>query len=139
MGDKSPARDRKMSVVDYSDPTIAGSWAKQFSRDLLRREHKGPGDTIEAAAERLRRTKKLDPNILLQGWNRPPRDMKISRWLPLFLVWWEEVGSRIEGAYESKRQEAEGHEVHPALLRLADTVAGRVVDETKTKPRKRKC
>jgi hypothetical protein len=41
-----------------------------------------------------------------QGWNRPPRDMKTSRWLPLFAAWWSDVGSKAQSAYEEEAQNA---------------------------------
>lgn len=123
-----------MRVAEISDPVWLGKQANRFSRELLKKEHSGPGDTIAAAAARIAHSKTgrkhgLEPSILMQGWNRPPGEWKLSRWMKLFWVHWEEIGSKAEAAYEEKRNEADG--THPALLRLADIVAGRVVAGTK--------
>lgn len=123
MGDKVNVADVKISAATISDPIYYGRAAKRMAEELLRKEFRGPGDTIEGAAERLRRSHGLDPNILLQAWNRPPREMKTSRWLALFIVHWQEIASKTETAYETRRSNAV--ENHPLLVSLADLVAGR--------------
>ena len=122
MRDKCSDRGVKMSVTRIDDPIWLGAEAKRMSEELLRHEHKGPGDTIEAAAGRLQTRLRVPSNIILQCWNRPPREMKVSRWMSVFRAHWEEFGAKAEAAYEEKRN---GTTAHPALVGLADFVAGR--------------
>lgn len=126
MRDKSSDMDAKMSVTSIDDPMWLGSEAKRMSTALLRKEHRGPGDTIEAAAARLQSKHRVDAGIILQGWNRPPREMKVSRWMAVFKAYYAEFGAAAEKAFEDKRNETTAH---PALVRLADLVAGREASE----------
>jgi hypothetical protein len=52
--------------------------------------------------------------------------MKVSRWMAVFKACYAEFGARAEAAYEEKRKTTDAH---PALVRLADFVAGRPVQE----------
>lgn len=122
MGDKFHVTSNKMSVTSITDPVWLGSEAKRMSEDLLRKEHKGPGDTIEAAAGRLQARLQVPSNILLQCWHRPPREMKVSRWMAVFCAHWREFGDQAEDDYKDKRN---GTTAHPILVGLADLVAGR--------------
>lgn len=97
--------------------------AKTMAEDLLRDEHRGPGDTIQAAASRLQVAEGLDENILMQCWNRPPREMLVSRWMTLFFVHHRRCAQDMDNAYERKR--AQLVEDHPVWVGLADLVAGR--------------
>src|SRR5690606_14152569 len=117
-------RGAKMHVARIDDPTWLGEEAKRMSAELLRREHRGPGDTIEAAAARLQTRVRVPANIILQCWNRPARERKVSRWMTVFRAYWEEFGERADGAYEQKRATTTAH---PAIVRLADFVAGRTL------------
>lgn len=121
MGDKKRGGRSKMHVTRIDDPMWWGAEAKRFARELLHHEHRGPGDTIEAAAARIERKHGVDASVVLQGWQRPPREMKVSRWMALYLAHWEAIASK---AYEDRRHDA-ADRAHPALLWLADTVAGR--------------
>lgn len=105
-------------VAAIKDPVFAGKSAKKWASDLLSREHRGPDDTIEAAAYRLQTRLGVDASIILQGWNRPARDMKVSRWLPLFMAWAAEFPDRL---YEDERKR---HDPTSKIARLADFVAG---------------
>lgn len=127
MGDKRPVGDGKMHVARISDPVFLGQHAKRMAKELLTAEHRGPGDTIEAAAGRLGNQYRIDPNILLQAWNRPPREMKVSRWMSLFAAHYAALKSG--QAYADKRQEAADEGVHPILLGLADLVSGNMAEE----------
>lgn len=111
-----------MFVARIDDPVWLGQEAKRMSTELLQFEHRGPGDTIEAAAARLQIRRKVQAKILLQCWNRPAREMKVSRWMAVFRAHWEEFGAVADAAYEEKRKSTNAH---PALVRLADLVAGR--------------
>lgn len=126
MRDKSPDRGNKMSVTSISDPIWLGEQAKRMSEDLLRKEHRGPGDTIEAAASRIGNRHNTDPAIFMQCWNRPPREMKVSRWMSVFATYWAEFGEKTNAAYEEKREKTHAH---PAIVRLADFVSGRTPHE----------
>jgi hypothetical protein len=115
MGDKSGVTDSKMSVVDFTDPVFYGKSAKIMARELLKAEHRGPGDTIQRAARDIEKEKGVDATVLMQGWNRDPRPMLVHRWFPLFLAW-------VDAKYEEERSR---HDVTSALVRLADLVAGK--------------
>lgn len=123
MRNKNHDRESIMHVARIDDPLWLGQEAKRMSSDLLRKEHRGPGDTIEAAAHRLQTRLRVPAAIILQCWNRPAREMKVSRWMSVFRAHWEEFGSKMDTAYERKREETTAH---PALVRLADLVAGGV-------------
>lgn len=122
MGDKSSDRGVKMFVARIDDPIWLGDKAKTMATELLEKEKRPVGDTIEAAAYRLqnRHNTPVAP-VILQCWNREPREMKVSRWMSLFYVYWKECGAKIEAAYEEERGR---HEGNSALVRLADFVAG---------------
>lgn len=122
MRDKRYVGDDKMHVARIDDPAWLGEEAKRMSRKLLQREHRGPGDTIEAAAHRIETRHRVPASVIMQCWNRPPREMKVSRWMAVFRAYWAEFGERSGAAYENKRK---GTDAHPAMVRLADLVAGR--------------
>jgi hypothetical protein len=123
MRDKRYVGDSKMHVA-IDDPIWLGQEAKRMSEKLLRKEHRGPGDTIEAAAYRLQTRHQVPASVILQCWNRPAREMKVSRWMSVFKAYWAEFGVKAETAYEEKRKATNAH---PALVRLADFVAGREI------------
>lgn len=127
MDDKKRDRDRKMSVASVDDPIWLGKEAKRMSEELLRKYHRGPGDTIEAAANRIQTKRRVPASVILQCWNRPAREMKVSRWMAVFRAHWEEFDAKAEAAYEEKRNATTAH---PALVRLADFVAGRTDPKT---------
>jgi hypothetical protein len=122
MRDKSSDRNAKMSVTRIDDPVWLGCEAKRMATELLQKEHRGPGDTIEAAADRIQTRLRVPSTITLQLWNRPPREMKVSRWMTVFRAHWQEFEANAETHYEEKRNVTQAH---PALVRLADIVAGR--------------
>ena len=124
MRDKKSDRDTKMSVTSIDDPIWLGREFKRMSRDLLCKEHRGPGDTIEAAANRLQTKLGVDASIILQGWQREPRDILVSRWMALFRAHCAAFATHAEETYERKRETTQAH---PTLVRLADFVAGRSV------------
>lgn len=124
MGNKSHGTRHMYSVAHVNDPMWLGGEARRMSRELLAKEHRGPGDTIEAAAHRLQTKHGIDASIILQGWQREPRDWLVSRWMSLFKAHCEAFERRAAEAYEETRNEVD-LERHPVLLRLADFVAGR--------------
>lgn len=122
MRNKIHVTDNKMQVTRIDDPHWLGEEAKRMSSELLRKEHRGPGDTIEAAANRLQTKHRVEASILIQGWQRPAREMKVSRWMSVFKAYWAEFGAQQAASYEEKRN---GTSAHPALVGLADFIAGR--------------
>ena len=128
MGDKKSDRGRKMHVARIDDPMWLGREARRMSRELLEKEKRPIGDTIEAAAHRLQTKYGVDASIILQGHQREPREMMVSRWMSLFQAHYAAFAARADQAYEDKRNATTAH---PALVRLADFVAGRATDETK--------
>lgn len=125
MRNKSHVTGSKMSVIDTNDPMFYGRSAKRMAKDLLAKHHHGPGDNIETAAYRAQTQYGVDANIIMQGWNRPPRGMLAHRWFPLFNAWCAAGFAKAEKAYEDERLH---HEEHSALVRLADLVSGRKAD-----------
>ena len=101
--------------------------AKRMSGFLLTREHRGPGDTIEAAAYRLQTRYGIPVAITLRLRNRELKDMFVSSFMPILNAYLaatksiEAAADHMEEAYEEKRAVA----AHPNLVRLADFVAGR--------------
>jgi hypothetical protein len=130
MRDKCSDRDSKMFVTSIDDPVWLGGEAKRMATELLNKEKRPIGDTFEAAAYRLQMRHRVGvAPIILQCWNRAPREMKVSRWMTVFYVHWKEFGAKADAAYEEKRKTTNAH---PALVRLADFVAGRTVHEEET-------
>lgn len=122
---------RSMSVVAHvTSPDWLGNEARRMSKELLRKEHRGPGDTIEAAAHRLQTKHGIEASIILQGWRREPRDWLVSRWMSLFKAHCEAFEANASGTYEEIRDGVD-LERHPVLVRLADFVAGRQAEAEK--------
>lgn len=126
MRNKKHGTDNNMYVTSIDDPMWLGSEAKRMSRELLHKEHRGPGDTIEAAAYRLQTKHGCDASIILQGWQREPRDMLVSRWMALFRAHYTVFSARANEAYETERNH---HDANSALVRLADFVAGKTAEK----------
>jgi len=127
MRDKIHVRDDKMHVIsDICDPDFLGEEAKRRGRELIEKEHRGAGDTVEAAAYRLHLKHGVAVEVLLQCWNRPAREMKVSRWMSVFAAHLAEFDAKAKAAYEEKRQ---GTNVHPVLVKLADYISRRTVHD----------
>lgn len=122
MRDKSCDRDSKMCVARINDPIWLGQEAKRMGTELLEYEKKSLGDTCEAAAYRLQMKYGVPASVILQCWNREPREMKVSRWMALFAAYWSVFGAVADKAYEEERKH---HDANSALVGLADFVAGR--------------
>lgn len=121
MRDKKHVGGNKMFVADFKDPSFVGAQAKRMSSDLLQKEFRGPGDTLEAAAYRVQCRYGVDAEILLQGWRREIKEMKASRWLRLFQAWWAAGLAKADNLYAEER---ELHDDSEAIVGLADLVAG---------------
>lgn len=70
MGNKSYGKRSMNIAVRINDPIWLGNEARRMSKELLHKEHRGPGDTIEAAAYRLQTKHGVDASVILQGWQR---------------------------------------------------------------------
>lgn len=101
--------------------------AKRMNGFLLAREHRGPGDTIEAAAYRLQTRYGIPVAITMRLRNRELKDMFVSSFMPILNAYLaatkniEAAAAQMEEQYEEKRAVA----ANPKLVRLADFIAGR--------------
>ena len=98
------------------------SLSQKMANDLLNSEFKGAGDTIEAAAYRVQTKWHAPASILLRLRHRAAqmRDMKVSSWFAIFEAY-QRACAKAERKYEIARA---SYEMDPALVRLADLVAG---------------
>jgi hypothetical protein len=98
-----------LSVVDE-----AASWADL----LVRREHRGPGDTIDAARSRVARRHKLPEQLLWTLRYRKPKRI------------WADLYKRLEMAVAAEIQSQEAKLAHELAIHkatLASTAAGRAL------------
>jgi len=115
-----------MYVTRIDDPIWLGKEAKRMATALLKKEKDSIGDTIEAAAFRLQVKHGVPASVILQCWNREPREMKVSRWMAVFAAYWSVFEAAGNTAYESERK---NHDGNSPLVRLADFVAGKEISE----------
>lgn len=113
MGDKIFDRDNKPMSTAYI------SEAKGMADFLLAREHRGPGDTIEAAAHRVQNKFGVPSALLMRLRHREVKDMLLSNFASLATAY-RRASEKIDRAYEHEREMA----VDPKILRLADFVSG---------------
>lgn len=100
-------------VGDLADPIFLGEEAKRMVEEMVEAESSGRRDKLVAVAYRLQTKYRVPASIILQCWQRPPREMLVSRWMAVFQAYCR---------YESRRDRIDQR--HPALGRLADAVAG---------------
>lgn len=117
MRDRFAETENKMSVAYIAE-------AKTMARFLLKREHRGPGDTIEASANRLQTKFKVPASIIMRLWNRPVKDMLLSNFMALATAY-VKATARMEKAYEHEKALA----VNPTILRLAAALAGEEIGD----------
>lgn len=138
MRDISNATEGRMHVARIDDPVWLGVAAKRMTRELVNAHWLGADDKIDRCAHRLQAAYGVDAAIIRQCWNRPPREMLVSRWMQLFQAYcrWKLRRARLMaraaerdavGNYEDIRDEVLG-QGHPALVWLADLVAGRAAE-----------
>lgn len=86
-------------ATGYIDPVDeAANWANE----LVRRQHRGPGDTVEAAMHRASSKYRIEHQMLWRLRYRPPKDLMVKAYL------------KLKAAYEAEceRQEAKlAHEL----------------------------
>ena len=117
MRDRFNETENTMSVAYITE-------AKTMARFLLKREHRGPGDTIEAASHRLQTKFKVPASIIMRLWNRPVKDMLLSNFMSLATAYIK-ANPRVEKAYEHEKALA----VNPTILRLAAALAGEEIGD----------
>src|SRR5690606_25957165 len=80
---KYPLQKRQRPMADatgFIDPVDeAAGWAEE----LVKRQHKGPGDTVEAAMHRASRAYKIEHQVLWRLRYRKPKDMLLKAYLRL--------------------------------------------------------
>lgn len=112
MQNKRTEQENKMSAAYINQAKDMAGW-------LLSREHRGPGDTIDAAAHRLERRYGVPSALLLRLRHRDVKDMLMSNFMTLAQAY-QTATSRMEAALEHEKAMA----VNPRILRLANIVAG---------------
>ena len=105
--------DRRVDVDAIAD-------AKQMAGWLLAREHRGPGDTIDAAAYRLQTKYGVPSALLMRLRHREVKDMLLSNFVALANAY-REATRRAERAYQHEREISS----HPTLVRYTDALAGK--------------
>lgn len=94
--------------------------AQRWAGALLTREHRGPGDTLDAAMWRAEQKWGIDRSTFWSLRYRPPRDIVVS------------VYMRLKAAYEHEVERQEARLAHELLLAKAaglDAVSSAVVAE----------
>lgn len=121
MGDKMFGRENKPMSTAYI------SEAKGMADFLLAREHRGPGDTIEAAAHRVQNKFGVPSALLMRLRHREVKDMLLSNFATLATAY-RKASAKLDQAYEHERERA----VDPKILRLADFVSGQKSNRSST-------
>lgn len=93
--------------------------AKGMAEYLLTREHRGPGDTIEAAAHRIQTKFGVPVALLMRLRHRVVKDMLASNFIDLARAY-QAAMEKVDRAYEHEKSLA----VDPKIVRLAALVAG---------------
>jgi hypothetical protein len=120
---KIVVRDKKQGWENKMSASYITA-AKEMASFLLAREHRGPGDTIDAAAHRIQTRYGVPCAVLMRLRHREVKDMLLSNFMALAVAY-HAACARVDRAYEVERSNA----VNPKVLRLADFVAGYKGDE----------
>lgn len=94
------AREAKMSDTTYVDE------AKGWADFLVRREFRGPGDTLDAAMARCERKHKIARSVLWGLRYRPPKDMMVSLYMGLRSAYEAEL-TKLDQRIEEEIRKAE--------------------------------
>lgn len=111
--------DKRFDREDKKMSTAYISTAKGMADFLLAKEHRGPGDTIEAAAYRVQTKFGVPVTVLMRLRHREVKDMLMSNFMALASAY-QSAAAKIDGAYEHEKSMA----VDAQIVRLADFVAG---------------
>jgi hypothetical protein len=120
MGHKFCRREAK-AMTDMTADNLPVEQAKGWANGLIRSNHRGPGDTTEAAIHRAAIKHGIDPKVLWRLRYRTPKDMLASVYL------------KIKAAYEAEceRQEARlRHELEITKALPATEARIRLIRET---------
>lgn len=79
---KNPLQNSQKRGADVSDLAYVDE-ARNWAEFLIRKEFKGPGDTIDAAMSRTARRHKIASAQLWGLRYRPPKDMAVSLYMRL--------------------------------------------------------
>lgn len=129
MRNKKHGTDNNMHVTSIDDPMWLGSEAKRMSRELLHKEHRGPGDTVDAAMHRAERLYGVPATWLHRLRYRDVDDMPTSAFFAIFNAY-RAACDLADRAYENERAK---HAPDTALVRFADAVAGKIAEKEATK------
>lgn len=94
-------------AAGFTDPVDeAANWANE----LIRRQHRGPGDTVEAAMHRASNKYRIDHQTLWRLRYRKPKDMLVKAYV------------RLKAAYEAEIERQEAKLAHE--LEITKTLRG---------------
>lgn len=114
MGNKRSVEDDKMIDAYINDARIAGE-------EMLRKEYRGLGDTIEAAAYRVQVKWGAPASFLMRLRHRSGlKDMMLSSFIAVAEAY-AKFSDKADRGYE---QEKAQHEPHSKVSRLAAFIAG---------------
>lgn len=99
--------------------------AAYMARQLVNGEHKGWGDTTEAALHRLSIKYGVKPSVVTRLLYRKVDDMLLSNFVAIASAY-QAACSKAENAYQ---QERDTHEINPVMARFADQVSGAEIQE----------
>ncbi|MBZ3691012.1 hypothetical protein [Phyllobacterium calauticae] len=119
MGNKPFVEDDKMNDVYVKEARVMGEF-------LLRREYRGIGDTIEAAAHRVQTKFGAPASILLRlRHRREMKDMMLSSFAAIAEAY-QKASSKTDQIYENERSI---HAPNSKAVWLADLVSGTKTSE----------
>ena len=116
-------RNKIHSKESKSMSTAYVTTAKGMATYLLSREHRGPGDTIEAAAHRIQTRFGVPVALLMRLRHREVKDMLASNFFSLanaFNEAMERAEKRVDEVYRHEKDLA----IDPKIVRLAAALAG---------------
>lgn len=120
MGNKPFVEDDKMIDAYINDARLAGE-------KMLRKEYRGLGDTIEAAAGRVQRKWGAPATFLLRLRHRSEmKDMMLSSFVAVAEAY-AKFSAHADRGYETERRQ---HDPNSKMARLAAFVAGASNEET---------
>ncbi|TPL40659.1 hypothetical protein [Mesorhizobium sp. B2-4-6] len=104
---KDPLREKQKSFAGdakMSDTYVAQ--AQGWADFLVRKEFRGPGDTVDAAMARCERKHRISRSVLWGLRYRPPKDMMVSLYMRLRSAYEDELG-KLDQRIEEELRKAE--------------------------------
>lgn len=125
MGDKTHGfHDRTFDRKDRVMSTAFITDVKGMAGFLLAKEHRGPGDTIEAASHRLQTKYGVPASFLMRLRHREVKDVLMSNFVALASAYQAAI-NKVDRAYEHEKALAN----NTKIMRLAAALAGEEDDE----------